>query len=222
MRLSLFIGLIALPASPVAAASYLPVGPQQNVAISTVTGGGWSLCYSGTYAENSSRILVQYVSIPRILEGCNGSRLMMAGKLAGSDSLLLLAQARREDVLFDVGNALNGTHTANGTDWYFSDSWSWGFAPQGAGVFRSTCDASGVANANMVGNDLRLCWHTNQGMLEIGWRVGALTDLRSSGYERLIFTSTGSTIPEPASWALLIAGFGLIGAMQRRRHLVAA
>lgn len=29
-------------------------------------------------------------------------------------------------------------------------------------------------------------------------------------------------VPEPASWAMLIAGFGLVGAAQRRRKLVAA
>jgi hypothetical protein len=29
-------------------------------------------------------------------------------------------------------------------------------------------------------------------------------------------------VPEPASWAMLIAGFGLVGAMQRRRATVAA
>ncbi len=32
----------------------------------------------------------------------------------------------------------------------------------------------------------------------------------------------GSPVPEPASWAMLIAGFGLVGAMQRRRRAVAA
>ncbi len=31
-----------------------------------------------------------------------------------------------------------------------------------------------------------------------------------------------AAVPEPQSWALLIAGFGLVGAMQRRRRIVAA
>jgi hypothetical protein len=30
---------------------------------------------------------------------------------------------------------------------------------------------------------------------------------------------TGTTVPEPASWAMLIAGFGLVGAVARRRRL---
>jgi hypothetical protein len=29
-------------------------------------------------------------------------------------------------------------------------------------------------------------------------------------------------VPEPASWAMLIAGFGLVGATQRRRKVVVA
>jgi hypothetical protein len=36
------------------------------------------------------------------------------------------------------------------------------------------------------------------------------------------FIPTSGAVPEPASWAMLIAGFGLVGAMQRRRQRVAA
>jgi hypothetical protein len=32
----------------------------------------------------------------------------------------------------------------------------------------------------------------------------------------------GEVVPEPSSWAMLIAGFGLMGAVQRRRRVVAA
>lgn len=38
----------------------------------------------------------------------------------------------------------------------------------------------------------------------------------------LEFSLTGEAIPEPATWAMLIAGFGLIGAAVRRRRAVAA
>ena len=33
---------------------------------------------------------------------------------------------------------------------------------------------------------------------------------------------TGGAVPEPASWAMLIAGFGLVGAIQRRRKAAVA
>lgn len=35
-------------------------------------------------------------------------------------------------------------------------------------------------------------------------------------------TSPGTAVPEPAAWALLLAGFGLVGAMTRRQRVVAA
>ncbi len=35
-------------------------------------------------------------------------------------------------------------------------------------------------------------------------------------------TDLAGTVPEPASWALMIAGFGLVGAAMRRRHALGA
>ena len=35
-------------------------------------------------------------------------------------------------------------------------------------------------------------------------------------------TALAGTVPEPASWALMIGGFGLVGASLRRRRAVAA
>jgi hypothetical protein len=36
------------------------------------------------------------------------------------------------------------------------------------------------------------------------------------------FNGGGGAVPEPASWAMLIAGFGLVGAVARRRRMIAA
>ena len=38
----------------------------------------------------------------------------------------------------------------------------------------------------------------------------------------LSFSATAAAVPEPATWAMLIAGFGLVGVTARRRRLVAA
>jgi hypothetical protein len=43
---------------------------------------------------------------------------------------------------------------------------------------------------------------------------------RNPGFEGLVNVGT-APVPEPASWALLIAGFGLTGAAMRRRRAVA-
>ena len=49
-----------------------------------------------------------------------------------------------------------------------------------------------------------------------GWNDGTGTS-EYVGY--VVEYSAGATaVPEPASWAMLIVGFGLIGAIQRRRN----
>ncbi|WP_426167566.1 PEPxxWA-CTERM sorting domain-containing protein [Sandarakinorhabdus sp. DWP1-3-1] len=57
---------------------------------------------------------------------------------------------------------------------------------------------------------------------DVATTAGALTFTSSSD---VIFSGglAGAAVPEPASWAMLIAGFGLVGAaMRRRRTTVAA
>jgi hypothetical protein len=40
--------------------------------------------------------------------------------------------------------------------------------------------------------------------------------------ETFVFTNVAAGVPEPASWALMIAGFGLIGVTARRRQFAIA
>jgi hypothetical protein len=49
-------------------------------------------------------------------------------------------------------------------------------------------------------------------------------DAAGIGFDNLKFDvrSTGGVVPEPASWAMLIAGFGLVGGSMRRRRLATA
>ena len=96
----------------------------------------------------------------------------------------MLAAGMRADVLFDVGNQNAGKHEANGVAWYYSDSYSWGFARGGDTVSRNSCD---TANTNPQD---RLCWHTSAGNINGGYRCGATTGLNNNAqWERLIFTS---------------------------------
>ncbi|MBL8771604.1 MAG: PEP-CTERM sorting domain-containing protein [Phenylobacterium sp.] len=217
--LAIAAGLAAI-SSAAQAADYLPFGVQNNVNESTVLGGGWSECYSEAYGANGT-------SISSILSGCSaGSRLMLAGRATGSDTLLVLAQAATSDVTFNTGGS-NNTHNANGVEWYFSNNYSWGFAPGGSSVSLNSCD---IQDSTSFGTgptvNQRLCWHTGGGAMNGGWRIGAIDFLNSSSdYEKVIFTYTGDgggAVPEPATWALMIGGFGLAGASLRRRRAVTA
>ena len=198
----------ALVATPATAATYLPVGPQLNVALTSVTGGGWTQCYSASMAT------IFGSSAATALAGCSGDRLLVAGRETGSGTLLVLAQALKVDALFNTGAADNGiTNIANGTGWYNADDWSFGFAPAGEAVSKNECDTDvGVG---------RLCIHTLT--FSGGYRINDLLGLNNStDYEKLVFTNAGAVVPEPASWAMLIAGFGLVGAAARRRRAVTA
>jgi hypothetical protein len=48
-----------------------------------------------------------------------------------------------------------------------------------------------------------------------------LTDTQGSGQAFLAAVTTAGAVPEPASWAMLIAGFGLVGMAARRRATMA-
>ncbi|MBC7495944.1 MAG: PEP-CTERM sorting domain-containing protein [Sphingomonadaceae bacterium] len=143
------------------------------------------------------------------MSACTGSNLLLAGRATGSSTLLVLAQALKSDVLFDTGNNTGATHSANGTEWYNHDNFSLGFVDPAHTVNKSICDVGTTGG-------LRLCIHTITSTG--GFRINDITNLNvSTAYEKLAFTSNGA-VPEPAAWALMIAGFGLVGASLRRRR----
>lgn len=201
--------LLAL-AAPAQAADYLPVGPQTDVALSTVTSGGWTLCHSATMATPFG------TSAASTLAGCSGDRLMLAGRVTGSDTLLVLAQALKADALFDTGASNNGVfHTANGSDWFYADSWSWGFKTIGSSYTKLQCGASPPEPS--------MCIHTSA--TAGGYGINQFYGLNyTGGFEKLVFSFTGNTpgaVPEPGTWLLMVLGFGAIGNAMRskKRHV---
>lgn len=72
------------------------------------------------------------------------------------------------------------------------------------------------------GSDVTLCDFGNTA----SFRFGATPDGLSWASESGVFLSAigggGGVIPEPATWAMLVAGFGLVGAAARRRRHAAA
>ena len=181
-----------------AQASYLPAGVQQNVPVATVTSGGWNECYRDTYDNRSTPMAT-------ILASCGGERLMMACRATGSNTLSVLAQAPRVDVIFDTGTS-NTTRSSNGVEWYFNQNYSWGFAPGGQAVSRNSCDVAGNEN-----ND-RICWHTGTGgggtdsIIADGYRCGNQYSF-DTNYERIIYSTDGTaTVPAAPTAASATAG----------------
>lgn len=153
---------------------YFPMGPQTNIPVNMLA--GWQQCYVGTYNKAG-------VSIAQLLAMCSGSKLLLACRPTGNPTLTLMAWANRPDVLFDVGNVSNAFHDANGTSWYFANTYSWGFFWPGDGVSRNSCDTASGAH-----REARLCWHTSAGNINGGYRCGASTGLNASAlWERLVY-----------------------------------
>lgn len=187
-----------------AQASIVPFGVQNDVAAATVTNTwGFTQCFSATYGASG-------LTTAGMLSNCQGDYLMMGARRTGSNVFEVLAAANYADVIFNTGIS-NITHKANGVGWYFSSSWSWGFASATDTVVRNSCDISGAQERD------RLCWHTGGSG---GWRAGSFTGLNyDNGWEKVLLVgkaAQSSNVPEPASLALV--GAALMGlALARKR-----
>ena len=176
----------------VAEPGYYPEGPQTNVAVSTVTSGGWTLCYSA----NMQTVMVKET----ISDACNeGGYVLYAGRAVNSDTLLLAAAAER-DIAFTV-TATNATNLNNGSYWYFNDQ-SIGFSPNQeiyqntADICSSTSYPTGICNIAGDGA-LRLSLHSSREDLG-GWRIGLLDFLQNvDTHEKLIYVAAESPAPMP-------------------------
>ncbi len=215
-RLLLGAALLLVPATSAIA----------SIAISTVTSGGWTQCYSAPYGQYGT-------SIASAVSTCSGTNMMLAAGATGSTDLLLLAWAPTADVMFDTGQS-NTPHNANNVGWYFNGSYSWGFAPQGAAISRNSCDTVSAPGWSALdgSENYRLCWHTGSGEMNGGWRAGSAVNLNgSSDYTKYIFTSDNPTyapsgvqigaevvVPEPMTSSLVGLGLAATAVFLRRRR----
>lgn len=150
---------------------YNAFGPQTNVPESELI--GWEICWASTYSNSGT-------SLNAIINSnCTRENLMLACREVDSDTYTLLAHAPRNDVTFNTGQG-NTPKIANGSGWYFSESWSWGFAKQGDPILRTPCDTQDINAAE------RLCWQTSGGNTNSGYRCGASVDLLGNSWERVI------------------------------------
>jgi hypothetical protein len=153
-------------------------GPRTNFSPSELS--GWTQCYSDTFDNFAT-------SLGAIQMACPGNELMLACRPVGSSTLTLAAHGPRAAVLRDTGVNSTTVSRANGSDWYFNDSWSWGFAPAGANVDKNSCDI-GDAFSPMP-DDTRLCFHTGSGTINAGYRCGSNQGLFANDWERVIYSA---------------------------------
>jgi hypothetical protein len=157
------------------APTYYPSGPQQNVAVSTVTSGGWTQCYvqlfngAGTTLETN------------ILNNCTQPYLLVAGRATGSSTLLVAAAAPRADVF--AATTANNKTISNGTGWYYRTGYSMGFADPSQALNLSSCDFNNTGWQ-------RFCVHLASNG---GYRIGDIVGLNSStAYERIYYQAGAS------------------------------
>jgi hypothetical protein len=153
---------------------YWASGVQKNVNPASLI--GWTQCYSGTYADN-------FPPLQTILTQCDKSKLLLACRPTGQPTFTLVAMANRLDVLFDCGQQLNCTKQSNGVGWYYSASYSWGFAPGGQPVSRQSCDYN---DGSQLSPELRMCWHTS-GSITTGYRCGSNNLNNDFSWERVVY-----------------------------------
>jgi hypothetical protein len=171
---------VALAQSSCAACGYFYdfSGVQTNLPIEDLV--GWRPCWVDNYSVSGAVLGV-------VRQLCSGENLLMGCRQVGSDTLTVAANAPRADVLFDT-DASNVPHDANGVGWYYDESLSWGFAPEGAVIQRSPCDIVDSSFLGGTDGERRLCWRTVNNQLGQGFRCGEADSLvNDPGYERVMF-----------------------------------
>jgi hypothetical protein len=157
------------------APAYYPSGPQQNVAISTVTSGGWTQCFVQKFNVSGTNLEAQ------IKNGCTQTYLMVAGRATDASTLLVAAAATRAEV-FTATTGIN-KNIANGTGWYFRTGYSMGFAATSQTLNLNQCDYN---NSGWQ----RFCTHLT---VDGGYRIGDIIGLNNStAYERIYFQANAS------------------------------
>ena len=216
--LALLAAAVALSNTRTAtAASVLPFGVQNDVAMSTVLGWGWTVAYRGDYNQT--------LSISSMFANATGDYVMLAAIRDGSSTFDVLAAGLQSEVRTVTGH--NQTHVSNGVGGYYNAS-SLGFAGPTDTIFQTTADVNGSSYIGQASERDRLSWHTQgsgSGPTEVngGWRSGSNIYLNdSTDWDRVVLTMSLTPADETpvaplptAAWAGM-ALLGKLGLTRRR------
>jgi hypothetical protein len=117
--------------------------------LSSLIDDGWTQCYSDTYANNAgalSSIRSACDAYPLILQACG---------LTSSTTLTLAAYTTKQNfwTLSELDSVVD-----NQVAFYYSDRYSWGFAPAGASMKRDSSYNLYCDTETNTASDKRLCW----------------------------------------------------------------
>jgi hypothetical protein len=192
MKSVLFAGLSALAfASAPAYAAVVPVVPPVAIACSNSDISPAASACSGFYAGN----LLNNSDIAEQAGGLSEIGFTWDQNWAGIDKIDSLGGATTVNFLTAFGKKVFG-ETIIGIH-FGGGAWDQNVRPRGGGTgfYKFNAGAAGLDSIDL--------------------------NLSSSSGFVLYSTEEGGVVPEPATWAMMIAGFGLVGAAMRRRKTVA-
>jgi hypothetical protein len=196
VALSSLLALASVPSSAATIINAVADPGSALVSISVVAGDDFT--NNGPYSSNNTAYIAdegKYGFLQTFLlhydKSHNG---IYSGVVSGSFDILLAANDIYLGVLTDV-NGLLATDPANGAIYQT--------APGHATIFRGF-EADDYVTVTPVGNIISVKYHLVNG------NPFALDDAR--------FGVASLDVPEPASWAMMIGGFGLMGAALRYRR----
>ena len=154
---------------------------------------------------------------------------LLAAPLPASAAVLVLDGGWQDDVLSAAGRPTDNSAwtfiIANGAHFSLTDCCNIG------DTYTLSGDITGFTTVGAGASDIRATG--SYGSFWLNPALGKFTQYFGAGTYTFSITGDGvgglpaglglrldSAIPEPASWAMLIAGFGLVGMAQRRRAAV--
>jgi hypothetical protein len=173
-----------------------------------VADDSWNVVYQGGYGTAFDYASILGSIVP-------GSTVALASS-SSAGSLTYDLFASTSTTTLSTITASNTTIFDNDVFWYRNSS-SLGFADTST-ISQSSADT--LCSSDVACGDLRLSWHTNDGIgntVSGGWRSGVNTGLnRNNVWQRyvLVLDQTPASVPEPST--LAIFALSLIGLASRR------